>query len=84
MVLGKPVVATDCGGTKELVVDDETGYLVSQGNAEELASRIIQLIDEVDLAAQFGEAGQKRIIRKFSLEKMTLKYAQLYREILRD
>jgi len=82
MALGKPVIATDCGGNDELIIDGETGYLVSQANAEELAMRIVQLLDDDKLASRFGEAGHRRIVNEFSLEKMTTQYVKLYREIL--
>jgi len=84
MALKKPVVATNCNGNRELVIDGETGYLVTQGNAKELATRITQLLDDTDLALRFGKAGHMRIVDEFSLEKMTLQYASLYREILEN
>ena len=84
MALRKPVVATDCNGNRELVVDGETGYLVAQGNADELAGRIIQLLDDKDLALHLGKAGHKRILEEFSLERMTSHYAALYRQVLEN
>jgi len=82
MALGKPVIATDCGGNRELVANGETGFLIGQGNIKELTAKIIQLLDQTDLAAKFGEAGYKRIISEFSLEKMTGNFINLYNQIL--
>jgi len=84
MALRKPVVATDCGGNRELVVDSKTGFLVSQGDAEELAAKITQLLDNYSLAKQFGKVGQERIIKEFSLQKMVSEYTKLYHYILRS
>ena len=84
MVLNKPVVATDCNGNRELVMDGKTGFLVTQGNVIELAARIVQLLDDNHLARRFGKAGHLRIREEFSLEKMTLQYISLYREILKS
>lgn len=84
MVLKKPVIATDCKGNRELVVDGETGYLTRQGNAKELASRITQLLDDTDLALSLGRAGHMRIIDEFTLEIMTCKYVSLYHNILEN
>ncbi len=84
MVLNKPVVATNCNGNSELVVDGETGYLVAQGNADELAGRITQILDDKALALRFGKAGHKRISEEFSLERMTSQYAALYRQVLEN
>ena len=82
MAFGKPVVATDCGGNRELVVDGDTGFLVSQGNSEELAARITQLLDDAKTATRLGKIGHKRIVQEFSLYKMSEKYAKLYRKLL--
>ena len=83
MVLKKPVVATDCDGNRELVVDGETGYLIPRGNAKELVAKIIQLLDDNDLAQRLGNAGYIRIVDKFTLEKMTLNYVSLYQRVLK-
>lgn len=82
MALGKPVIATDCGGNRELVVANETGFLVSPRNAEKLATMITQLLDDSVIATRFGEAGRHRLIQEFSLEKMTQTYLDLYRSLL--
>lgn len=70
MALRKPVVATDGGGTRELVVDGETGFLVPPGNADSLAAKIEHLLDNPDTARHMGEAGEARLKREFSLTRM--------------
>jgi glycosyltransferase involved in cell wall biosynthesis len=82
MALKKPVIATDCEGNRELVVEGKTGFLVGQGNAKELAARIIQLLDNDSLTTQFGDAGHKRIVSEFNMEKFISKYIKLYKSIL--
>ena len=44
MALGKPVLVTDGGGSKEIVVDGKTGLLCEKRNAEDLAEKILYLI----------------------------------------
>src|SRR5262249_61588037 len=51
MALRKPVVATDGGGTRELVVDGETGFLVPPENPDALAAKIEYLLDNPDVAS---------------------------------
>jgi glycosyltransferase involved in cell wall biosynthesis len=78
MALSKPVIATNGGGTEELVVDGETGVLVSVGNEEELSKKIIQLLNNPELGHQMGVNGGKRLIKEFSFEKMINNYINTY------
>ncbi len=82
MALGKPVVATDCGGTKELVLDGETGFLVKSHKANNMGERIEQLLEDKDLTINMGNAGRERIMREFNLEKMTNLYIAIYKGLL--
>ena len=84
MVLGKPVIATEGGGTAELVLNDEVGYIIPPATPEALAEKIHLLLDNPDLAGQLGENGEKRIRESFSLERMTEEYIQLYERLLSD
>ncbi|HEY3637454.1 MAG TPA: glycosyltransferase family 4 protein [Rhizomicrobium sp.] len=81
MALGKPVVATDCGGNNELIVEGETGYLIAGRDMEALCSRLANLLDDATLAGRMGEAGRRRIEETFGLERMTASYAALYRNL---
>ncbi len=81
MALGKPVVATDGGGTKELVLDGKTGFLVKPQSPQALAEKILLLLDNETLAIKMGNEGRDRIRDKFSLKKMTQKYIRLYHDL---
>lgn len=78
MALRKPVVATDGGGTRELVVDGETGFLVPPQNPDALAAKIEYLLDNPDIARRMGEAGEARLRREFSIARMVEKTVKLY------
>ena len=82
MVLGLPVVATAGGGTKELVVDGETGFLVEQENPDQLAASIKTLLADQEKAALMGRNGKARIHDHFSLEKMVSDYIRLYKSLI--
>ena len=81
MALGKPVIATDAGGTKELVVDGKTGFLLKENNSDDIIEKISYLIDNPDVALKMGEEGKKRIYSEFNLDKMTKKYIELYEQV---
>lgn len=80
MALAKPVVATDGGGTRELVIDGVTGFLVPARNPRQLADRLLALLDDPALRRQAGEAGQRRVLDGFSLERMVARQMALYTE----
>jgi glycosyltransferase involved in cell wall biosynthesis len=82
MALGKPVVATKCGGNCEIIQEGKTGFLVNNGSVVDMCNRVTQLLDNVDLAVRFGEEGQLRLRQEFNLEKMTEKYYDLYRGLM--
>ena len=84
MALGKPVVATDGGGTGEIVVDKQTGYLVPFVSPDILANKVEYLLEHHETAKQMGNAGKKRLSEVFSLDRMTKKFAELYEVVLRD
>jgi glycosyltransferase involved in cell wall biosynthesis len=82
MILGKPVIATEGGGTREIVVDKITGFLIKQKSPEQLSERIEYLLNNLDIAQKMGEKGKERIETEFSLKKMTDSYFQLYNNVL--
>lgn len=69
MLMGKPVVAFDVIGTRELVVDGKTGLLVKEESAGALSSAIKGLLGEKGGAAALGAAGRKRVAEEFGIEK---------------
>ena len=79
MALGKPVVATDGGGTRELVVDGQTGLLVRQADPGALAAAIEHLIEHPDMATRMGSEGRARLRREFSITRMIEATIALYR-----
>lgn len=94
MAVGVPVVATDIPGTRDLVVPNETGYLIDPGPrapmaptvnktvAAELARHTNNLLNAPALAQRLGAAARVRVQQEFSIEKMVERYTALYRELL--
>jgi glycosyltransferase involved in cell wall biosynthesis len=83
MAAGLPVVATDTGGTRELVVDGATGYVVQPGDAAALANRLAILCDDSGMRRKMGALGRSRIEREFTVDKMALKLETLYQSLLK-
>ena len=84
MGAARPVVATDVGGAREAIVDGETGYLVSSGDDETMASRISHLLCEQQKAKEMGERGRLTVQRKFSSQVQLERTEELYKKLLAD
>jgi glycosyltransferase involved in cell wall biosynthesis len=83
MALGKPIVATDAGGNRELVEDGKTGFIVPLGDFEGLAKAIIHLLRDPDMAQAMGQRAREKITTQFSTHNMVCQYQSLYEETLR-
>ncbi len=81
MAMGKPVVASNVSGIRDLVVDGENGFLVPPARTEMLAQRITHLLENPQLRQAFGEAGRK-IAWRYTAESMVKEIDELYGELL--
>ncbi len=80
MLSKKPVIASNHGGLKEIVVPNKTGLLFEPNNKVELKKAIETLIASKDLITMYGEEGEKRAKLEFSLEKYINNFKALYSE----
>ena len=78
MACGLPVVATAVGGNPEVVVDGDTGFLVAERSPDQLAGRLLWLLEHPDKAKWMGEAGRHRVREMFSVRRMVESYEKLY------
>jgi colanic acid/amylovoran biosynthesis glycosyltransferase len=69
MVTGLPIVSTTIGGIPEMVVENETGFLVEPGDAVSLAGAIEKVTNDQSLGQKLGQAGYERAQKLFSIEK---------------
>ncbi len=83
MAAGLPVVGTRVCGTNEVIRDGVTGRLVAAGDAEELASAIIEALENRRLAARWGAAGEALAKREFGAGRMARETAEIYEELIR-
>lgn len=75
MAAGLPVVATDGGGTREIVADGVTGLLVPTGDASAMAGAILRLAGDRRRAGSLGRAGRARAEEAFTAERMRAGFA---------
>jgi glycosyltransferase involved in cell wall biosynthesis len=68
--VGRPVVATDVGGTREALLEGRTGIIVPQRQPESLAKAVITMLDDVNRRVRIRTEGPKFVARRFGLERM--------------
>ncbi len=78
MLSKKPVIASNIGGLKEIVVDNETGFLFNHKNVVDLQRKIELLVQDNELRKKMGEKGHIRVKEHFSSEKYVKKIEKLY------
>lgn len=78
---GRPIVATDAPGCREIVKSGVNGFLVGRGDAEGLADAIARLLDSPELRAEFGRAGRELAVEEFSEERVVEQTLQVYEQV---
>lgn len=81
MALKKPAIVTDCGGNRELVENNHTGFLVEAENPSQIAEKILLLLENKDLAENMGQNGYEKLKNEFSLEVMGKAFLRLYQQL---
>lgn len=82
LACGVPVVAPAVGGIGEILADGVEGYLVKEREPAAFARRCIELVDDVRLRQDMSRAAHRKVLARFSAEKMAQDYLQVYRELL--
>lgn len=77
-----PVIASNVGGVNEAVIEQETGFLVTRGDMENLKARLQELLDNPELRQSMGQKGYHRYRQNFSLQSMLAKTVEVYDQVL--
>jgi lipopolysaccharide/colanic/teichoic acid biosynthesis glycosyltransferase len=75
---GKPVVTTDATGARDAVLHEKTGLIVPTKDSFALAKALKQILQNPELAAQMGQAGQAWVEHEFKPERIWQELHQLY------
>ncbi len=76
-LMGKPVLATDVGGDKEMMRDKETGFLVREGEPNDIVEKINQLLENKTLSKEMGEKGIEFVKKEFNWEKVAKNFLEI-------
>ena len=83
-LMEKPVIATDVGGDKEMMKDKKTGFLVKEGDSEDIIKRLKQIFDDPNLAQQMGKDGKEFVNSQFNWEFVAKNFLQIIKPYLKN
>jgi len=79
---GKPIIAGDCGGATDAVVDDYTGFLIPPKEPSILADRLVYLLKNPDVAKAMGQCAKERVLTYFNHERQLNEFENVLAETL--
>jgi glycosyltransferase involved in cell wall biosynthesis len=84
LAAGKPVVAYDCDGAREVCLDGETGFLLKPRDLDGLTAKLHVLAGNPDLGRRLGQRGRGLVKQWFPVERMIDDLYSLYRKLLNE
>ena len=84
MASTRPVVASNVGGIGEAVLDNQTGFLVEKDNINQLAEKIIQLLNAPKKREKMGHLARKRVSAHFNWENIAKQYKLEYQKLVKQ
>jgi glycosyltransferase involved in cell wall biosynthesis len=79
---GKPVVSFDVDGAREVVIPNETGFLVPFADLDRLTESLTSLLKDRSLGERLGKNGRERFTETFRHETMTRQIREVYDDLL--
>ena len=81
--MGKLILASNIGGSKETVIDEKTGFLFESNNAKSLSKYILRVLNMEEASLKMiGIEGRKNITQRFNVEKMCFSTYSEYKRLL--
>lgn len=78
----KAIIATDVGGTREIISGTHDGFLIPCKNHQILSDKMDYLIEHPEIRTQFGENAQQEVLEKFSWNRAIAQYLSIFRVLL--
>lgn len=78
---GRPVIAPNCGGPQDIILDGKTGFLVKPFDFQALIDKIIEVLTNDELSKKMGEVGRQHILQNFTWASEAKSYDRLYKEL---
>lgn len=82
MSAGLPIITTDTGAIKEMVIDGENGFIVEKQNPAQIAQKIIYLIENPDERMRMGQKSRERFLKYYTKDQFINGLAKVFEEVL--
>ena len=76
-LMEKPVIATDVGGDKEMMVDKKTGFLVKEGDANDIIKKLSRILENKQMATEMGKEGVEFIKKQFNWDHVAKNFLEI-------
>ena len=81
--MGKPIIASNIGGSRETIKDETTGFLFNAGDIKSLSEKLSHIFDlDRNTLKLMGNAGRENVIKKFNVEKMCFSTYSEYKKLI--
>ena len=84
MAMQNPIVATKVGGIPEMVYDNETGFLIAEGDYNKWIEKLSLFINDKELSQKIGNKARKLVIEKFNWDILAKKFVELAESYLAE
>ena len=76
-LMEKPVIATDVGGDKEMMVDKKTGFLLKEGDANDIIKKLSRILENKQMATEMGKEGVEFIKKQFNWDRVAKNFLEI-------
>ena len=80
---GKPIITTNVGGIKDVVLENETAFIVESNDTDGFANKTLELVENDELRKAFSKRGYTHVINKFSYQTLCNNMDKLYKSLLK-
>ena len=81
--MGKPIIASNIGGSNETIIDEKTGFLFESNNAKSLSEQILRVLNMEETSLKMiGIEARKNVTQRFNVEKMCFSTYSEYKRLL--
>lgn len=84
MAVGLPIVSTNTGGAKEMVVERMNGHLVAFEDIEAMAARLIELASDAKRREAYGKASRERVVANFTPDALVPQIEEVYKKAVQE
>jgi glycosyltransferase involved in cell wall biosynthesis len=82
MASGRPVIGPDTGPAPEMIEDGKSGLLCDPHRPDSIAAQVIRCLKDAELRERLGQAGRRRAVQDFSVERMADRNLEFYEQVV--